>query len=172
MSRKFYIATIIITISVAAIIVLTFIYFQGKNKTAVPAGIPSGNEKTINLLPIEEIVKKPKLEINTGKEIISINNIYKNSDKILSNNGVAFEDNDDYYIAYYPDDNSFTISISNRDVDLGRERAESKFLNDLGITQEQACKLTVILGIPYRVSENLSGQNFGLSFCPGGKSFK
>ena len=172
MSRKFYIATIVVTIGIATIIVSAFVYFQGKNKIAIPSEIPPKNEKITNLLPIEEMVKKTKLEINTGKETISVNNIYKKSDKILSNNGVAFEDNEDYYIAYYPDDNSFTIVIHNRDVNLGREKAEIGFLNDLGITQEQACKLTVILGVPYSVSENLSGQNFGLSFCPGGKPFE
>jgi len=118
---------------------------------------PSSSDKDIHLQ-------------TSGGEVI-INNIYKNAINTYSDGGVSFKDNNDYYIAYYPQDQGFIVTIENPDIQTARQKAEADFVQTLGITQAQACQLRVSLGVPVSVNEQASGGNYGLSFCPNGKPF-
>lgn len=111
-----------------------------------------------------------KITINTGKEKIEVNNVYKNPVEIFKS-GVEFKKNSDYLIDYYSPDQLFVIVITNLNIGEARKRAEKDFLDTLGINQEQACKLNVQLGVPFNVNENAAGINYGLSFCPNGIAF-
>ena len=108
--------------------------------------------------------------INTGKEKIEINNVYKNPIEMFES-GVEFKKNSDYLIDYYSPDQLFVIVITNPNIDEARINAEKDFLDTLNINQEQACKLNIQLGVPFSVNENAAGINYGLSFCPNGKPF-
>jgi hypothetical protein len=110
-----------------------------------------------------------KFTIKTSKGDVDVQNIYKNSLGDLSQSGVAFEDNDEYYIAYYPEDQGFIIALESPNIQNARTDAEKDFLDTLGITQEQACKLKVSLTVPMSVNAKAAGGNYGLSFCPDGK---
>ncbi|MFA5360206.1 MAG: hypothetical protein WC349_04600 [Patescibacteria group bacterium] len=114
-------------------------------------------------------IKNPnKMIISTAKEKIKINNIYKNSIEKFDS-GVEFKKNPDYLIDYYAPDQSFIIVITNPNIAEIRKKAEKDFLDTLNINQEQACKLTISVGVPFSVNENAAGINYGLSFCPDGK---
>lgn len=174
MNKKFYILTLTITSFIVIVIISFFVYLNksgNQNKSEVITKEQSKIEK-INVLPIEELVRKPKLEIPTEKGIINVKNVYQMQGEKLSNSGTAFEDNSYYYISYYPDDNSFNIVLNSPDVERARREAEERLLIDLGISKDEACQLNVVLGVPYNVNEKLSGRNFGLSFCPNGKPIK
>jgi hypothetical protein len=112
-----------------------------------------------------------KMTIKTTQGDIATNNLYKNPVELFSDNTVFFIENTDYHISFNPHDQSFLITLLNPDIQTTRNRAEDDFLNALNITKNDACKLTLILGMPAFVNENLSGKNYGLSFCPNGKPF-
>lgn len=106
-----------------------------------------------------------KMILNTSSGNISVNNIYKNPTKNLSLNGVAFKDNPDYYMDFYPDSQGFTIIIYNPDFQTTRLKAEQDFVSTLGITDDQACKLRLAETTPVQINSQYGGKNFGLSFC-------
>jgi hypothetical protein len=111
------------------------------------------------------------LSVTAGKEKIKINDIYKDPVKIFSNSDIEFKETADYSFNYYADDQLFIITLTDKDVVTARAKAEKNFLSALNINQEQACKLNLQLTVPFSVSEDLAGINFGLSFCPNGKQF-
>jgi hypothetical protein len=166
MSKKFYILTILATLVIAAAIVILFIYYKSGNQNNVVTEIPKKTGENYELLPIGELAKKPNLQIPNDKETININNVYKNPIEKLSQNGVAFVKNNDYYMAFYPQDNGFLLSINSSDVVSAERKLESDFLKQLGINKEQACELKVSITVPYDVSDKYSGIVYGLSFCP------
>ena len=165
MNKKFYIITILITLVIAAAIVLIFVYYKSGTKNNVVNETQKQSGGNYELLPIGELAKKPNLEIQTNDGKVVINNVYKNPTEKLSRNGVAFKDNNDYYMAFYPQDNGFLIVINNTDVVSAERKAESSFLDQLGITKEQACKLKVSITVPFDISEKYSGGIYGFSFC-------
>lgn len=106
-----------------------------------------------------------KMTLNTSAGDISANNIYKSPVENLSLNGVAFKDNPDYYMDFYPDSQGFTIIIYNPDFQAARLKAEQDFVSTLGITEDQACKLRVAETTPVQINSQSIVKNFGLSFC-------
>lgn len=80
---------------------------------------------------------------------------------------------DNFQISYSTSQqgNSFFITINAQPVVQVTQQAEQAFLQKLGISKDYACTLPVIVSIPAKVDETLSGYNFGLSFCPGQRSF-
>lgn len=115
----------------------------------------------------------PSMIINTSQGDIKTNNLYKDSSKIIpgTGNAVLFSKNDSYHMSFYPQNQGILITIIDPAIQAARDKAESELLADLGITKDQACKLTVDLGVPEWVNSQASGTNYGLSFCPNGKPF-
>lgn len=77
----------------------------------------------------------------------------------------------DYSIVYFEDKTTFVVTIYKRPLSDTRLLAEQDLLKKLGLSEKEACNLNVNLGTIASVDENLSGKNFGLSFCPNGISF-
>ena len=116
-------------------------------------------------------VDMEKIDIVTLDGNVAVNNVYKQKIDDLSAGGISFRDNSEYYIAYYPQDQGFLIVLHGSDIQVARQKAESEFLQALGVEQDQACKLRVSLTVPESVNPNVAGGNYGLSFCPNGKLF-
>lgn len=72
-----------------------------------------------------------------------------------------------FQIFYYEADKSFSIAILQEPIAEVRTVAEVQLLERLQISATDACKLFISVTVPSFVNENLSGQNLGLSFCPG-----
>lgn len=169
--KKIIVASIILAVLILLVAYGIIVFRNAKNQTVSnqqstqPAAttptanfyIPSANDKDIS--------------IKTPVGAITINNVYKDAISQLSQGGVSFKDNNDYYIAYYPQDQGFIITMKNQDIQKARQEAEADFVQTLGITKDQACSLRVSLTIPEDVNEQASGGNYGLSFCPNGKPF-
>ena len=174
MSKKFYFITIVITLAVAASIVALFMYFESKSKDQqeIIETETSDVENNNGHLPIEELAKKPNLNIQTEEGVITINNVYKNPVERLSMDGIAFAKNENYYMAFYPQDEGFLISINDHDVVPAAKKAEDDFIKQLNITKEQACKLKVSITVAFDVNEDYAGGNYGFSFCSGVNSIK
>ena len=77
----------------------------------------------------------------------------------------------DYSIVFFEDKTTFVITIYKRPLSDTRLVAEQDLLKKIGLSEEEACHLNVNLGTIASVDENLSGKNFGLSFCPNGTPF-
>ena len=76
--------------------------------------------------------------------------------------------NDEYEISYSKSGttDSFFITVNAQPALDTSLKAEQAFLQKLGITQEYACALPVVIKIPFAVDQNLAGFEFGPSFCP------
>lgn len=162
MDRK---KTLILTGLVLVICIFTALFFviTSKNKQG----------ERVNELEIPSDKKSGEsFIIETETEKIQINNIYKNGGELYEG-GITFRDNKDFSITYSESDQSFAIVIETTDNLVGvRNKAEKELLDALGISKEKACELTVLLQVPYSVNPELSGTNYGLSFCPNGKYFE
>lgn len=143
---------IIIAVGIFLIVMGVLVFFTQKKKSAP--------------LP-ENITIKGKVED------ITIANPLKNPAEIITEKDVVIAETDKYDILYFKyQEESFLITIKDKyNIQSARDLAENDLLKKLNISKEDACELNVSLGVPNFVSEKLSGKNYGLSFCPGGKSF-
>ena len=76
-----------------------------------------------------------------------------------------------YALLYFPEDQSFTVSLYSEPLAEKRIAAEQELLALLGITSDEACLLRHVVMTPWWVSEFYSGKNLGFSFCPGATKF-
>ncbi len=82
--------------------------------------------------------------------------------------GTGLIDQDEaYQIFYYAPDKSLSIVLMAEPFAKIRLVAEEQLKNRLGLSEAQICAMNVRVNIPVMSSESLSGQNLGLSFCPG-----
>ncbi len=107
-------------------------------------------------------------QIGTAQGVVTVKNFYKTAAYITQDNEtVAIVQQNDYAIGYYRPDSSFTIvfnSVPSGSFASLRATAEQAFLAALGISQADACKLTVSESVVDKTSPYI-GQAFGLSFC-------
>ena len=88
-------------------------------------------------------------------------------DGVYSLEGTRSDKSAGFSMVYYEMDNSYSIAVLNEPIAENREAASKYFLEVLQISEADACKLKVYIGTTYDVNQELSGQNLGLSFCPG-----
>lgn len=73
-----------------------------------------------------------------------------------------------YSVVFSENNNSFAVGLLVEPIAQARRDAELYLQSMLGVEQrELLCLLDVYVGVPYTVNEFYSGQNLGLSFCPG-----
>ena len=97
---------------------------------------------------------------------IQTNNFISSPIETNKNGDVLFIKAKNYQIAYLEEFNQFMIVIIAPPFEETRNQAEDEFLKTLGITQEQACRLSVTVGFSRFAPPDLAGKNFPLSFCP------
>lgn len=114
--------------------------------------------------------KNKKIIIKTEKGEIQTNNFYQNIVE-KSGSNYALEESRDFDIIYNEKDQTFFISINSQPITKIRDLAENALLKRLGVDIGQACKLKVIVRVPFDVDPEFSGQDYSLSFCPNGRSF-
>ncbi|HVY67601.1 MAG TPA: hypothetical protein VHA30_01745 [Patescibacteria group bacterium] len=73
---------------------------------------------------------------------------------------------DSYEVVNLKIDNSFLITLLAEPLNQSRQAAETALLNQLKISQADACKLNVSVTVPQSIDTTYSGQELGLSFCP------
>jgi hypothetical protein len=107
-------------------------------------------------------------QIGTAQGTVTVKNFYKTALSITADNGtVTLAQNNDYAIGYYRPDSSFTIvfsSVPSGSFTSLRTQAEQEFLSMLGISEADACKLSVSESVVDKSSSYI-GQALGLSFC-------
>ncbi len=131
--------------------------------------------------PNKPNIKKPENTVQTPKEgdilvstkdngDISVNDFFKNKKTIVYPEwGASLKDDPFYSLLYFTVDKSFLIVLEGGDLHTVRFDAEKEFLTLLGVTEEEACQLKVVMSVPAGVNKKASGHDYGLSFCPSGK---
>ncbi len=106
-------------------------------------------------------------QIGTPQGSVTVNNIYASNDYVtLDGQTIVIAQSEDYSIVYNVSDSSFVIALTfvPGSLQAARDAAESVFLQKLGISKEDACKLNVNEGVTEKGSPYY-GQSLGLSFC-------
>ena len=166
-----------ILLVIAAVFLLVVSYFLLMSRSKSPSDSPPENVGTTGTstgsiskfptgnLPAFSVPSKDasKMTITTQGGNIETNNLYANPVETLPGDGVAFVENDSYHMSFYPKNQGLLITIIDPDIQAGRDKAEQNLLDSLDVTKEQACQLTVDLGVPASVSLEAAGQNYGLS---------
>lgn len=139
---------VIVTIIIVIIFVITFLVY--KLSTTTPTTFSVIEKKTSEKLNITDV---------------SVNNFYKIKINTNPRGDTLFSQNIDYQIIYFSGEEQFLISIMGSPFEEKRALAESNFIQVLGISQEDACKLNVIINTPLFANPDESGVNYKLSFC-------
>lgn len=71
-----------------------------------------------------------------------------------------------YRIFYMADEGAIIVSLLSPDLATARTFAEIELQSVLGLDEWETCRLEVRVTTPRDVSEQYSGQDLGLSFCP------
>jgi len=148
----------VIIIIVIALLLLVSIYF------AVRQNNPSSNNGG------QGASSTPTMTISTPRGDVNMRDITKNPPEQVPGN-IVFKKTSEYEIVYFDEDKTFSITVESKPLRQTRQAAEQAFTATLGISNVDACKLSVSLTVPFDVDENLSGKNYGLSFCPEGIEF-
>jgi len=113
------------------------------------------------LIPYPSIPTSEKIVLNGVK----MDNFYYKAFSIGPIGDTLIDNSSTYKVVYYPIDKAFLISILGSPFDSVRKVAEQAFLKDLGITQADACKLSVYITTPAAYNPSEAGTNYTLSFC-------
>lgn len=172
---KNIILIIVAILVIIAAAVAAFVLFRG-SPSPTPAssgngGVPtSGVSANFGGVPASQAMpdapKGPTLTLGTPRGSVVVKNFYLLDPKIDSDGNALLAVTPNYFISYDTGNGSFWIAITSQPFSAWQVTAEAGFLGLLGITQKDACKLSVSEGIPYDTSNALSGRSFPLSFCP------
>ncbi|MEK7608122.1 MAG: hypothetical protein AAB495_00900 [Patescibacteria group bacterium] len=105
------------------------------------------------------------IEIGTADGSVRTKNFYPEKVELDESGGFVFYRDEKYFIAYDTLLSGFWIAIIGGSFDETRKEAEVRLLELLEISQKDACRLDVVLGIQYDSANPLSGRGFPLSFC-------
>lgn len=162
-----------ILIILAVVILIGVIAFFVFRQTPSKSGVGGGG--TIGTLPPAATGTSAytppagdTITLGTSEGSVIVNNFYNNAVQTsVDHTAVLITQTSTYNITYYIPDSSFNILITAQPFDTIRAQAETAFLQMLGVSKADACKLNVKVGAPISVDPNNSGQNLGLSFCSG-----
>lgn len=96
---------------------------------------------------------------------VRLDNPYKKTGDVNNYGDVTFVKDPNFEIVYFGQTNQFLISVIGSPFYQKRVLAENQFLSSLGISQDDACKLNVIITTPRHANPNEAGKNYSLSFC-------
>ena len=158
-----------IIIGILIVIGITFLLYS-LYKKPITVNSPSTEQPSTDMPSIEDMKKDGEIELPTSEGSVSINNPYAEASTVVAGNA-AVKETSEYAIVYLGDLKSFVITIYGKQMNGARRQAEQAFLDSLGVSKDDACKLDVSLSIDKEADEDAAGQEFGLSFCPNGKAF-
>lgn len=166
--KKIIIITIVVLLGVALALILIF----GRG-SQLGSGPGAGTTGTLPPVATSSFVYNPPtgptFVLGTSRGNVVVNNFYNNAKETSADHtSVLAQETDGYNITYYAPDSSFNVLITQTPFDTVRAQAEAAFLQLLGVSKADACKLNVKIGTMASVDPTHAGQNLGLSFCSGG----
>lgn len=177
--RRTVLKVVVITLVVTSLIAAVFLFIlpllrNGSNTPSVGPGAGttadtmSGQSAALPV-PIAKAYPSapsgPTLAIGTPYGSVSVKNFYATSPGVVDEGNVVVAEGDGYTITYDPLRSSFSILVATGSFNEGRPAAEAAFLSALGVSENDACKLSVSETVPYDSSNPSSGRAYPLSFC-------
>ncbi len=152
------------------------LYSEQTPKTVI---IPAGENTSVATTPrkTNPTVIVPAQKPAEGKRFVqtrnggnlSVNDFLKSpKTTVYEEWGASLKEHPFYTVLYFSNDQSFLISLTGGDLRTARIDGEKELLQNLGITQEEACQIKVAMTVPSNVNQKAAGQDYGLSFCPNG----
>ena len=145
---------------IIAVVVLLFMF-------CILAALDYSQKKSVQNQPA---TSEAVINIPTPNGQVQVKDVTKNPIQQVQDT-VVVDRKSNFDIVYITTDKAFLITLESQPLQQTRDVAEQAFLSDLQISKGDACKLTVSLSVPYDVDADLSGKNYGLSFCPVGIPF-
>ncbi len=168
-------------VAVVVIIGLATLYFAGPGSggstgmagqsqaPSVGTGAATSGTGGTGSTPIAEVYPSAPtgmfFGIGTPKGVVEVKNFYNPSSTVGEDGTIIIKQTPDYWFAYNPQDSSFWVAVSGTPFAVVRQAAEADFIVTLGVSQADACKLNVSVGVPYSAGNPLNGQSFPLGFC-------
>jgi hypothetical protein len=166
MKKFLLILIVIIIIAVGAYVI--FARHSPSSVSNITANVPPSG--TGGSLPVAQVYPNAPtsslLAIGTSQGTVEVNNFYTSNPPVTDGGVLVIKQTSEYWFTYDPLSGSFWIAVSGTPFSEVQQTAEQDFLATLGISEQDACKLDVSVGIPYDPNNSLSGQSFPLSFCP------
>jgi hypothetical protein len=159
--------TIVIVASVVLIAGVVLYIFNNAQNAANSGRAPIdllGSAATSTLAPIYHIPSSTTITIGTVNGAITVKNFYASA-LGAEDEFVVLVRNSAYEITYDTSVSSFYIGIHKGPLADVRVQAETDFMNQLQVSQLDACKLDIIEGVDASVDPSLAGQKLFLSFC-------
>jgi len=142
-------------------------------ETANDYSTQTNTSSPIKNTPIPQQTQKDgKISVPTKDGgVIFVNDFFKNKGTILYEEmGATLKVHPFYTLLFFSDDQSFLIGLTGGDLHTVRTDAEKELITILGITEDEACQISVVTRVPSEVNKKASiGGDYGLSFCPSGK---
>ena len=157
MNKSFLITILFLFGTFLAIVTLIY-YAQHRSNT------PDTNSETSTTDLGALVQQKDGVKFSDPKESADFKNM--GADVYISGE-LQTDANRGFSVAYSEVDGSFAIGITAKPLAEYRERASNYLLDVLQISEVEACKLNVYVGVTDDIDPKLAGKNFGLSFCPG-----
>jgi hypothetical protein len=160
----------IILILVAVIVVFGigawFVFFrQSADISGVTITAPLQNASG-SLASVYHIPTSTTVTIGTPSGAVTVKNFYATA-LGAEDQFVVLTRHDAFEITYDTATSQFFIGVKQGPLAATRPAAEAAFLNALGVSQIDACKLAVAVGIEPSVDPAFAHQGLSLSFCRG-----
>jgi hypothetical protein len=154
-----------ILIILTVVIIVTVIMSAGGKQTQPT--VEQFTDFGTNVVPTETIATRPINSTTRVTDISKLPEAVNVGDGMYSLNGTRSNPSANFSLVFSEVDNSYSIAILAEPIAGNRIEASKYFLELLQIDETTACGLKVYLGTVASVNQTLSGQNLGLSFCPG-----
>jgi len=170
MAAKKILIVVVVVIMIAAIAAYFVFFRSGGAGVLGSQNASSSNTNGIQTVSVASVYPNAPTEqylsLGTANGIVRANNFYAASSTQVGTDGVLIiKQTPDYWFTYDPSDSSFWIAISGAPFATVRAAAEQDFLATLGVSQADACKLDLSVGVPYSAGNPMNGQSLPPSFC-------
>src|ERR1700722_12312914 len=176
--KRTIIIILIVIVAILLCVGVYFLFFSGSGTSSInnqPSGGQLGTLPTTTIAgPVlasdifSNLPTSTYLSIGTASGTVQINNFYLSDPPVDDGGDIVIKQTANYVISYDPTDSSFWIGISSIPFSTWQSPAEQDFLTTIGVSETDACKLSVTEGVVYSANNPDDGMSFPLSFCSGG----
>jgi hypothetical protein len=162
--------TILIVAAVIVLMIIGVLVWMYSQNQAAPAPIVGENPLgtlpgvVTGTVPLPASEQGPTISIGTPQGTVTVNNFRKT---VLAEDEeyVTFANAAGYQLIYDTDTSAFVVDVTAGPLTTTRPAAEAALLNVLGVSESDACKLAVTVGVEPSVDPTYANQALRLSFC-------
>lgn len=128
----------------------------------------AGNGVVVYQNSIETSETAGKITLGTTSGGIEVNDFLSKNMGVVEGGDILLADNSEYFITFNRYSGRFWIGITSSVFEEYRVKAEENLLKILGLSERDACKLSVVIGAPFRSGGSeatIAPDETGLSFC-------